>query len=381
MILLAGCTEPGDPAPPATVEAFTALVPGTAMPPEVTLQDAINNLDVVVHEGRTFLAFRTAPTHFASPDVVMYVVSSDDEQTWRYEGEIALGTDVREPQLVSWDGELWLWYAVLGLDPADFEPQGTFRTRRLGPGSWTEPVAFELEGFIPWRIQEVDGRLHLTGYDGGENIYDADGEPIRVHWLASDDGETWTAAVPGQPIVLEGGASETDFAMLDDGSLVAVSRNEAGDPVNGFGSLVCRAPAEDLGAWSCRADPRKYDSPLVFRRDGRVWLVARRNVTETGAFDLGMDELSMQERFLTYSVAYWDEPKRCALWEVDPVRIEVRWVLDLPSKGDTCFPEAVEGDGAVVVYNYSSDPDGPDWTWLEGQTRPTGLYRMELRGL
>ena len=34
--------------------------------------------------------------------------------------------------------------------------------------------------------------------------------------------------VDGQPVVDEGGGSETDFAILDDGGLVAVERDEAG---------------------------------------------------------------------------------------------------------------------------------------------------------
>jgi hypothetical protein len=53
--------------------------------------------------------------------------------------------------------------------------------------------------------------------------------------------------------------------------------------------------------------------------------------------------------------------------------------MDLPSKGDTCFPEAVELDGDLLVYNYSSDPDSiGDPSWLEGQTSPTGIYRQVL---
>lgn len=382
---LAACTpdEPGTPTVPAEppqVEAFAVVVPSAGLPPEVTPQPANNNLDIVRHDGRLFMAWRTAPTHFASAETEMVVVSTTDEQTWRYEGRIALGTDVREPQLVSWDGELYLHYAVLGANATDFEPQGAQWTRWLGPGQWTAPVDHADPGLLPWRIKELDGRLHLVGYTGGENVYDADGEPVRVNWLVSDDGESWGPFVPGQPVVQEGGGSETDLVFLDDGAIVAVTRNEAGDET-GFGSKICRAEAGDLGAWSCVHDPRKYDSPLLFRRpDGRIWLVARRNVTDDGAFDLEQPG-TLQEQFLQYSVAYWNEPKRCALWQVDPDALSVTWVLDLPSRGDTCFPEAIEEDDHVLLYNYSSDPDGPDWTWLEGQTRPTFIHRMELWNL
>ncbi len=58
----------------------------------------------------------------------------------------------------------------------------------------------------------------MIGYEGGENIYQPDGEPIRVKWLKSRDGLAWEPVVPGQPTVQVGGGSETDFVFQDDGS-------------------------------------------------------------------------------------------------------------------------------------------------------------------
>jgi hypothetical protein len=352
------------------------IVPGPGLPPEVMPQDANNNLDVTWHDDRVFLAFRTAPTHFASAETELYIVSSADEQTWRYEGRFHLETDLREPQLVSWEGRLYLYFAVLGTSPTAFEPQGTMWAEWRGPGDWSEPEWTDDPTFIPWRIKQIDGVLSLVGYTGGGEIYEPDGDPIQVRWRTSTDALTWSARVPGQDIVLEGGGSETDLEVLEDGSLVAVVRNEAGD-ADGFGSKVCTAPAEDLGSWTCSPDPRKYDSPLVFQAEGRVWLVARRNVTEDGHYDLGMD-LERAEASLLYQAAYWQQPKRCALWEVLPSERQVQHVLDLPSKGDTCFPEIIEIDGRLTIYNYSSDPEGHDWAWFEGQTRPTGIYKQVI---
>ena len=59
--------------------------------------------------------------------------------------------------------------------------------------------------------------------------------------------------------------------------------------------------------------------------------------------------------------------------------LTVEWVLDLPSRGDTCFPSALdEGGGGFMLYNYSSDPDGEELSWLEGQMGPTNIYRQRL---
>lgn len=353
------------------------VAPSDALPQEFVSQGAHNNLDATWHDDRLYLAIRTAPTHFASPHTVMYVVSSPDLTTWRYEGEVAMGTDVREPQLVSWDGRLWLYWAVLGDNPFDFEPQGVRRMEYQEPGVWSEPVdAFE-DGLIPWRIKpmEIDGeeRLHMVGYTGGENVYDNGEEGLATYWLVSDDGDTWDSYLD-DPIVRVSGASETDLVLRDDGRLVAVARNEAGDET-GYGSHICSAPADDLSAWTCESDRRKYDSPLMVWEDGQAWLIGRRNVTDTGNYDLERDDLEPSERYLQYQVAYWSTPKRCSVWRVDGDALAVTHAFDLPSRGDTCFPEAIPlGDGLHLVFNYSSPFEGDDLTWQVAQGRETWVY-------
>ena len=378
--LLLSCVDPGSPLPSPSLGEAARVVPSEGLPPEVAVQPSANNLDVVRHDGAVFFAFRTSPDHFASAETRLYVLRSSDEESWSHELTIHLGTDLREPRLLSLGEQLFLYFAVLGEDPLAFEPQGTMVAVRGADGAWTEPAWIFEDSFIPWRARLVDGVPMMIGYTGGEDIYDADGLPaIEVRWLQSDDGLRWEPRVPGQPVVQTGGGSETDFALLDDGALVAVTRNEAGDEM-GWGSKICRAEAHSLGDWRCVADPKKYDSPLVFRASGRVWLLARRNLTEDGAYDLGMRELDHAAQTLQYELAYWQEPKRCSLWEVDPVALRVSFVLDLPSRGDTCFPSAIEiGEDRFSVYNYSSDPEGPDLSWVEGQHGETWIYRHALR--
>jgi hypothetical protein len=116
----------------------------------------------------------------------------------------------------------------------------------------------------------------------------------------------------------------------------------------------------------------------MFRRGDDVWLVGRRNVTDTGHYDLELSDIAPEEEFLQYQVEYWNTPKRCALWRVNPDTLTVTWETDIPSKGDTCFPELIELDEGSILYNYSSDPEGPDIPWLEGQLAPTNIYRMRL---
>lgn len=367
---------PGDDAPPS-LTAPIVVAPSDALPREVVLLTAHNNLDVVWHDGRLFFALRTAPSHFASTETRLFVVSTTDQVEWRFEGRFHVSRDLREPRFLSLNGRLWMYFAVLGTDPLAFEPGGTRRSEYLGPGEWTPPEDAFGADFIPWRIQVHDGVAYLIGYGGGAGVYTAEGDPLEVEWLKSSDGETWSP-VGAQAKVLEGGVSETDFALLDDGAVVAVGRNEAGD-ADGFGSKICRAEAGALGDWRCATDPRKYDSPLVLTDGRKVWLIARRNVTETGNYDLGLDDLTPEQRWGRYQADYWGKPKRCSLWSVDPQALTVEHVLDLPSAGDTCFASAIPlGARTWLVYNYSSPFEKGDISWLQGQNAETLIYRTTL---
>lgn len=406
LVALVGCAPPEalSVAEPQLVST-EVLVPFASPVEGVTTQLSNNNLDVVRHDGRLFLAFRTGPSHFASGDVELYVVSSGDEgRTFQLETKLDLDTDLREPRFLSLGGRLWLYFAVLGTTPTKFEPQGTRLVERLGLASWTSPepwagpLGASLEGddaadFIPWRIHVEGGEAFMIGYSGGGAIYELEGEPepIRVQWVKSSDGETWAPAVEGRPTVQVGGGSETDYAMLDDGGLVAVTRNELGDEQFGWGSKICRAEAGALGDWRCVPDKRKFDSPLVFRAGGQIWLVARRHLTETGHYDLGEPEATHRDTTLKYLVDYSFKGKVCSLWRVDPRALVVTWALDLPSQGDTCFPAVLTkapdgpthgelGAGPLYLFDYTSPVTAhpEQQTWLEGQGGPTSIVRHEL---
>lgn len=377
LLWITACQPPTGNADP-TLGETVAVVPGPGLPAEVTPQDANNNLDIAWFDHRLFLAFRTAPSHFASADTVMVVMSSEDQQTWTLEAQISLDTDLREPRFLELDGQLILYFAVLGDDAFDFEPQGARRITRRALGDWSAPEEVFYPGFIPWRTHVIDGVATVLGYTGGENIYDAGAEPVTVYWLKTEDGSTFEPYLPDQPVVLMGGGSETDLAFTPEGALIAVSRNEAGDET-GFGSKICRAEPGALGDWRCVADPKKYDSPLVFEHGGQIWLVGRRNLTETGAYDLGLTgDLATQSA--AYALDYWQQPKRCSLWRIDEHTLAVDLVLDLPSAGDTCFASIWHtSPWTSEIYNYSSPVDQPDLSWLEGQTGETLIYRTELR--
>jgi hypothetical protein len=363
-----------------TVLETRRVVPSDGLPAQLVPGASNNNVDVIRHGGRAYMAWRSSADHFASGVTRIHVVSSEDERAWRFETSLSLDRDLREPRFLPVGSSLFLYVARLGTNPLSFDPQGMSVTERRADGTWSALEPVFRPGFIPWRGRVERGTRFLIGYFGGEHIYRFDGEPLEVHLLTTDDGRAFRPFDPGMPAVLVGGVSETDFTTDPaSGALFAVARNEAGD-ATGFGSKVCHASPEAPTRWSCRNDPRKFDSPVMFWHDGEAYLIARRHLSPTGNFDL-MRPGDLTRRAIDNQVDYTRWPKRCALWRYVQGEDRIAYVQDLPSRGDTCFAAVLPlaSPGEFAVYDYSSDIEGPDIGWREGQMGRTYLYRHHLR--
>lgn len=360
-----------------SVLATRRVVPSDGLDPQLEVQTANNNLDVVRHHGRVYLAWRTAPSHFASKDVVLNVASSEDEQSWRYEVSFRLGRDLREPRLLSLGDKLFLYASRLGDDAFDFEPEGVSVSERRADGSWSALEPTGPAGAIAWRVKERAGQALMVLYRGGENLYAFNGRPMTVELWRSSDGRHFEPFSAKGPVVLSGGGSETDFTIDGSRTLFAVVRNEAGD-AQGAGSKLCRGSGVTLDGWVCKTDPRKYDSPLVFEHDGEVYVVGRRNLSGDGRYDVSGQAGSWGT--IKNELAYITSAKRCSLWHWNKAEDRLAFVLDLPSRGDTCFPSqlAQSDPSRVVIYDYSSAIDGAELPWSAGQRLKTFIYRHEL---
>lgn len=338
------------------------LIPSDALP--IATQTSNNNVALAIAGGRTYVAWRTAPTHFASIDAAIHVISADepDARVWTHEASFTVGADVREPAFLLSDGALSMSFFEGGTNPLAFEPHAVWRAAACD--GWAAAPISEGEK-VPWDVKTRGGVALRTAYSGDH--YGAG--DLSVHLERSDDGGiTW---VPfGADPVLQGGDSEVAFEIAADGRLWAVTRNEDGD-ATGAGSKVCVAPADDWSAWDCPdvSDPERYDSPELIRHGDDLWLLARRDVG--GPFGPDGDLL-----------AYSTRPKRSALYRIDQDARAVVWVQDLPGVGDTAFVSAWRtGLHTWAFANYTAPLDEPDVTWLAAQTsdRGTQIYLAELR--
>lgn len=88
------------------------------LPKEVKIKASNNCISIAEYKGKLFIAWRSAPFHFASTKTKMYVMSSEDDgENWDFELEISLGADVREPYLVNTQGRFILYFFQAGTDP------------------------------------------------------------------------------------------------------------------------------------------------------------------------------------------------------------------------------------------------------------------------
>lgn len=338
------------------------IIPGEGLP--VSPQTANNNVAITLVGGRTFVAWRTAPSHFASDQTQMQVMSSPTGAApWTLEATFSLGTDVREPAFLFQNGELSLSFFEAGSNPAAFEPIAVWRAQRCKAGDWSAEKISEGEK-VPWDVKIRQGLALRTSYSGDHY---GDGN-LQLHFEQTlDDGKSW--APFGKDPVSTGGDSESAFEVAADGGLWVVTRNEDGD-ATGKGSKVCTAPSEDWSAWSCSevSDPERYDSPEMIRHGDEIYLLARRDVGGPYGADEGM---------LPYST----RPKRSALYRVDQLQKKVVWIQDIPGVGDTAFVSAHRlSEHRWVFANYTAPLDQPDVSWLQAQTssRGTQIYLADL---
>lgn len=368
------------PAPPASMSAPTTVVPSAGLPPQVKVNRSNANLSVTRFQGRTYLVFRTAVWQIADSGAALYVVSSRDERHWRFEGSFSYGRDLREPRLLAWHGHLFLYFALLGSNPAAFQPGGLMATRLLAPGRWAAPKRILYDDFIAWSVKLHGDRPYMLGYTGGGGTYSPSPPAKKVYWLTTADGLNWQPVNPSRPVVYTGQCGETDFAFRDNGDLVTACQTEEVDAL-GWGAKICTAPASDTSSWTCRGDPRRLDSPFVFTVGSRVYVIARRQPNFGGNYDLHYDWLPNNDaKFATYDGAYAATTKRCALWSIDPAARTFRPLSDVPGWGDTCYPSLIaRSDRRFDVYNYTTPLDGLDEPWGVALTADrTVIYRMTL---
>jgi hypothetical protein len=300
------------------------------------------------------------------------ISSSIDGSSWRREIDLPRTADVQGPKLLSHNRKLYAYFSETSGDLTR-----SYALQLLPTGLWSEPTLLDLDGQVISQAKTVDGVPLMTTHVGGSGVYRLGSAPSEVRLLTTADGLNWHPPTAGARSVYRGGGSDTSFASGDDGNLMAVVRNEAGDD-SGWGSSVCLAATGEWTQWDCVNDPRNYGASALFSHDGEVYMVGRRQLGD-GDYDRGFSSGTL--RAMTNQAVQMTTGKRCSVWRFDRTERAFTHVIDLPSKGDTCAPAVIPGaaHGEFVVYAQSSDLNGPDLTLQAALGRSNKLYRYDLR--
>merc|ERR1719369_707327 len=339
--------------------------------PEAETMESNNNIAGIVFNSRLFLAWRSAPVHFAGKDTRIYIVSSPDNGTsWDMEANLFYGRDLREPFFLAIDGKLLFSFFEGGTNPIDFEPFGLFRMERIGMGDWTAPELFGHDGEVIWEIVRENGTAFAQSYSGD---YSTPGDPqdlgkLNMFLNKSKDGIDWEPE--GQEIVYHGGLTELGFNFDLDGNMWGVGRNEDGDD-SGWGSRTFFAEKEDLSNWqfiSNESYPWIYESPKMFRHGSDLYLVAR---TDPGGPFWSKENpllniLPAWEHHLYDLVEFSFRQHGTAIWRLNQESGSLEPLLQLEGCGDTAFPSIIRLSlHEYLILNYSSPFDACPANWLE----------------
>lgn len=354
-----------------------AIVPGPGMPAALELGAANNNLDWTRHGSRIYLAFRSAPRHWASHEARMIVLSApagaevDPEALWTREAVFDLeDRDLREPRFLSIGDRLLFYFFEADSQPGVFSPNSIRVSERQGLAQWSDSRPIFEPGHVVWRTKWRRGAAWMSVY-GGRELYEERGRARSVRLLRSTNGIDWVSVSGEESPVPQPGGGECAFEFDANGNLVALVRVEP------RGALVCTAPADRLETWDCTPTPYRHDSPLLLRHGDRFFAVARRSFG--GPVARMPSWLPEDTRLILDQLRFWWTRLRTTLYEILPSERSIVPIVDLPSRGDTAFASAIElGGGRFAVANYSSPLEDPDWPWAVGQNIETRIYSLIL---
>jgi hypothetical protein len=291
-----------------------------------------SNTDMTFFDGWFYLCHQTSPYHLGSSRSRMLLWRSRDARAWEKVTEFKneSGREYRDPTFGQIKGRLFIY--MLPNDSWRAIPNRTVFTSSADGVTW-EPVRdIEPLGWLFWRPKTLDGvTWYVTAYWHRHG---------RSMLFKSENGERWAEVSQ----IWEGeGNDETDFEFLPDGRILATARLE-GLADNQWGSAdastLIAVAAPPYTSWTyTKSKVTRLDGPCLFPYNGRIYAIGRYQATHARRFvELG----GMYSR------------KRTSIFLVEETGL--RYLSDLPSRGDTSYAGIViKGDDLYASY-YTSQP-------------------------
>lgn len=270
--------------------------------------------------------------------------------------------DLRESRLVDLSGKLFLYFSSRQkLNP--FGNDSIFMSEK-GEKGWSDPQKIYKHGFTAYSTKNIKGTLYMTCYNRKNNS--------ECDFAMSRDGENWSDVFPGKNIgqIL---TCETDF-ILKNNFWYFVSRNEFGK-FGTYGTEIYKFDKRGNLILHKHIDI-KMDGPALFEKDKKIYLVARRNLTNHGKFLLPI-KIPVFINYLISKFHYGFSLKKTSVWKLDEKDLNFCFETDLVSSGDTSYACILQSGKITKIFYYSSDPNKKD-SWISGQFGKTSIYSVEV---
>lgn len=311
--------------------------------------NANNNVSIAIHAGRLYIAWRTAPSHFAGKKSKLIIKSTDVHpffsryQTrridpglieWRFELEEVHGLDVREPLLCSTGNKLFFSFFMAGTNPLAFQPKQSFfrvlsRNTQTSDWAWSDLYEWDKHPCIVWDMHysPVTASLWASVYRG--NHYGVGTSKLSVELWEFDVNTQQFVDKCGAPVIGNGGISEVAFEIDDTvgadisaenysenaSGIWMVGRNEDGDS-DGFGTKILYASRADPCNWQVRGLSNfRIDSPRMFKHNGYIYVIGRYDIG--GPYNKAWQWLGQGIQKWWNLMTYSLRPKKTALYLLD----------------------------------------------------------------
>lgn len=269
--------------------------------------------DLIYYKGIFYCCFRESDSHAGGEDGQIRVITSSDGVTWTSLALLTLkGYDLRDPHLsktpkgdllINMGATLWQGENQTLNSAVCFSSDGTnFDSVQLLPyvGQWM------------WRVTWHKGHAYTAAYQ-----FTDDSKGFYLTLMHSPDGTEYKTL---KRFHLAKDPTETTLRFLEDGTMIALVRRNAGD-----GLIGTSPPPYENWVWADTNSILGGPNFLVLSNNA-MWATSR-YITENKKEKCILAEMSMQ--------AY------------DPALI-------LPSGGDCSYPGMVHRDGKLYISYYSS---------------------------
>ncbi len=325
------------------------------------VQKANNNLDAVAFNNAYYLAFRTAPSHFASKKTRLVILKTTNLVDYAIDTTFGIDNDIREPRFCVKGDSMLLYFFEGGSKKFKFEPKKVWALVKTTSSSWTVPIDQQLDGYVPWRVRNINGTFYLSAYYG-VNLYNK-GHLSDLRLFTSNNGLQW------KPLS-DSAQCSLDFA--EEGEFIVDTKDELWGTIRfeGFGGALFHAEKNEWAKWAFYRTDYKYDSALLFNVDDDTYLIARRN----------LDGIANRFKSRNRNLIRYSLTRKCtSLYKINKADKTIDPILDFPSTGDNAYAGIVQtGPREYAVFNYSSDPKHPK-NWIRGQLGKTNIYMHRLK--